>query len=85
MPEIEAKDNEKSTAKKEKPRNKRLDGLKRFFVETRAEFRKIVWPTRKQTFDQTVVVLVSIIVIGAFIFGLDSLSRFGLNAFLKRL
>lgn len=85
MPDIEAKSKEKSTAKKDKSTNKRFDGLKRFFVETKAEFRKIVWPTPKETFNQTVVVLVSIIVIAAFIFGLDTLSRYGLNAILQRL
>lgn len=74
---------EKSIEKKAKPRNKRLEGLKRYFVETRAEFRKIVWPTPKVTFNQTVVVLLAIIIIGAFIWGLDSLTMLGLNAVLQ--
>jgi preprotein translocase subunit SecE len=83
MPDIEAKAKEKSIEKKEKPRNKRLEGLKRFFVETRAEFRKIVWPTPKQTFNQTLVVILAIVIIGAFIWGLDSLTSSGIRAVLK--
>ena len=84
MPDIEAKTTEKSTEKKDKPSKKRMEGLNRFFVETKAEFRKIVWPTPKQTINQTVVVLLAIIIIGAFIWGLDSLSGLGLNAILKK-
>jgi preprotein translocase subunit SecE len=83
MPD-EVKTKEKSIEKKDKPRKKRTEGLKRFFTETKAEFRKIIWPTPKQTFNQTVVVLLAIIIIGAFIYALDSLTMFGLDALLKR-
>ena len=83
MPDIEPKVKEKSIEKKEKPRNKRLEGLKRFFVETKAEFRKIVWPTPKQTFNQTLVVILAIIIVGVFIWGLDSLTSTGLRAILR--
>lgn len=84
MPDIDAKTDEKSIVKKDKPSKKRMEGLNRFFVETKAEFRKIVWPTPKQTTNQTVVVLLAIIIIGAFIWGLDSLTGLGLNAILKK-
>lgn len=82
MPDIETKSKE-NVEKKAKPRSKRTEGLKRFAVETRAEFKKIVWPTPKETFNQTVVVLLAIIIIGAFIWGLDSLTMFGLDSILK--
>lgn len=82
MPDTE-KSRDKSTEKKVKASNKRKEGLKRFAVETKAEFRKIVWPTPKDTFNQTVVVLLAIIIIGAFIWGLDSLTMFALKLVLK--
>lgn len=82
MPDKEAK-SEKSIAKKEKSNKKRIDGLKRFFAETKAEFKKIVWPTRKQTVNQTVVVLLAIVLIGALIWALDSLTMLGLSTVLK--
>lgn len=45
----------------------------RFFRESRAEFKKVVWPTRKQVINNTVVVLVAMLVTGLFIWGLDSI------------
>lgn len=71
------------TAKREKDNKKRVEGLKRFFVETKAEFKKIVWPAPKQVLNNTIVVIVMILVVGALIWCLDALSSSGLNAFLK--
>jgi preprotein translocase subunit SecE len=87
MPDIEeSKSKVKSTEKKEKPRkNKRLEGLKRFFAETRAEFRKIMWPTPKETFNQTVVVLTAIVVIGVFIWALDALDSWAIQTLIKNI
>ncbi len=89
MPDIESKTIEpkafeKSIPKKEKSKNKRVEGLKRFFVETRAEFRKIVWPSRKQTINQTIIVLLAILLIGALIWVLDTATAFGLGTILKK-
>ena len=83
MPDIEADSKEKSIVKKDKPQKKRTDGLKRFFVETKAEFRKIVWPTPKQTLDQTVIVFLAIVIIGVFIWGLDALTSWGIKSILS--
>lgn len=84
MPDIQAK--AKTGEKKAvKSKGKRMEGLKRFSVDTKAELKKIVWPTAKVTFTQTGVVLLAIIIIGAFIWGLDSLTMFGLNSFLSKM
>lgn len=48
-------------------------GIAKFFRDCKAEVKKIVWPTPKSVFKNTGVVLVTIIVIGLFIFGLDTL------------
>ncbi len=45
----------------------------RFFRDLRSEFKKVVWPSKKQVFDNTMVVLVTMIVLGAFVGGLDAL------------
>jgi preprotein translocase subunit SecE len=86
MPDVESKTDEKSIVKKPKVKssNKRMEGLKRFFVETKAEFRKIVWPTRKQTINQTVIVLLAIVLIGALIWALDTVTMYGLGTILKK-
>lgn len=42
-----------------------------FFKEVVAELKKVAWPTRKEVFGYSLVVLVSVIVIAALIFGMD--------------
>lgn len=70
---------EEKKAKVSKSNKGRMEQVKRFFVETRAEMRKIVWPTPKQVVNNTVVVLVAILVVGVFIWALDALSSYGLS------
>ena len=38
----------------------------RYFRETRAELRKVVWPTREEAINLTVVVVVTIVAMSAF-------------------
>ncbi len=40
---------------------------------TKSELKKVVWPTRKQLVNNTLIVIAAIIIIGLIIFGLDSL------------
>ena len=47
--------------------------ISRFFRDTKSEVRKMVWPTPQSVFRNTGVVLVTIILIGLFVFGLDTL------------
>jgi preprotein translocase subunit SecE len=42
-----------------------------FFKEVVAELRKVAWPTRQEVLAYSLVVLVSTIVVGALIFGMD--------------
>ena len=42
-----------------------------FFKEVIAELRKVAWPSRKEVFSYSVVVIVSCVVIAALIFGMD--------------
>ena len=52
-----------------------------FLHEVNVELRKVVWPTKAETINYSVVVLVTLIVVGATIFGLDYLFS-GLARFL---
>ena len=54
-------------------RRRGLAGVGGFGGEVMAELRKVNWPDRKTVFGYTVVVLVSVSVITAIIFGLDYL------------
>ena len=67
------------TEKSDKKENKKENVFVRFFKNTgkflrdvKNEFKKIVWPTPKSVFKNTGVVLVTIIVVGLVIFGLDT-------------
>ena len=46
--------------------------LKQFFLDSRVELRKIVWPTRQETLQVTLAVFIFVIVAGLF-FWLDDL------------
>ena len=53
-----------------------------FLREVRGELRKVAWPTREETINYSIVVLITIIVVGAMIYGLDWLfSTFILELF----
>jgi preprotein translocase subunit SecE len=47
-----------------------------FVQSSRIELRKVVWPTRQETVQVTIVVFVMIIVLGFFFWGVDSLLGF---------
>ena len=49
----------------------------KFFRDCRGEVKKIVWPTRQQTVNNTLVVLGCCLVLGVFIWILDAIFGFG--------
>ena len=46
-------------------------GPSQFAREVRAELRKVAWPTRDEIWNYSVVVLITVVVLGFVIFGLD--------------
>ena len=79
-PENKAKDKKSNDTKdskdKGKKSGKKKKGIVKFFKDARSEFKKVVWPTPKETTHNTVVVMVMCGLAALFVFGLDSL--FGL-------
>ena len=71
-------DDEEKAEKKSKDKKpaKKKKGIVKYFKDAKAEFKKVVWPTPKETTRNTIVVLVMCFVASLVIFGLDSL--FGL-------
>ena len=66
-------DNEEKKAKsKDKKPAKKKKGIVKYFKDAKAEFKKVVWPTPKETTRNTVVVLIMCFIAGLIIFGLDS-------------
>ena len=47
--------------------------IKKYIKDLRAEFKKVIWPTKKQVTNNTGVVLITMAVAGVFIWGLDTI------------
>ncbi len=52
----------------------------KFFRDLKAEVKKVVWPTKKQLVNNTLIVILAILVIGAGIWILDALFSWGFRA-----
>jgi len=50
--------------------------LKEFVVESHFELRKIVWPTRQETLQTTLVIFVVVLIISLMLFAFDSVLGF---------
>ena len=46
-----------------------------FVRESVAELKKVDWPTRRQTFQGVVVVIIACVIVGAYLWGLDQIFR----------
>jgi preprotein translocase subunit SecE len=55
------------------PGQRKRVGARQFLKEVRGELRKVYWPTRRELLSYTIVVLVSVVVLTTFVFGLDYL------------
>ena len=51
----------------------RESGVQRFYRDTRSELRKVVWPTREQAINLTVLVCAASIAVGVLLGGCDLL------------
>ena len=56
---------------KETKTNKDLKNKKHFFKDFNAEFKKVIWPTPKQVLNNTIVVIVIVLITAAIVFVLD--------------
>lgn len=77
----ESKESKSEKGKDAKGKNtrssrKKKKGIVKYFKDARSEFKKVVWPSPKQTTNNTIVVLIMCILAALFIFGVDAL--FGL-------
>ena len=56
--------------------------IARWFREMKSELKKVVWPTSKQTINNTAIVIVCVIVVGIFIWVFDALAGAVISALL---
>jgi preprotein translocase subunit SecE len=52
---------------------RKLNQLKSFFTEVKTELKKVTWPSKKEVYATTVVVIVTTLFFGFYLFGLDFL------------
>ena len=55
-----------------------------YFRDLRSEFKKVTWPTRKQVVNNTIDVLVTIVLAGIVVWGLDSIFTLLINLLLQK-
>ena len=55
------------------PERRKRVGPAQFLREVRQELKKVAWPSRRELLAYTVVVLVTVVVLTSFVFGLDLL------------
>ena len=71
----------KSSAKNQK---KQPNKVAKYFKDLKSEFKKVVWPTKKQVINNTTVVLVTIILLGVFVGAFDTLGGWVLKMILNK-
>jgi preprotein translocase subunit SecE len=54
----------------------------RLFKEAKNEIRKVVWPTRQETLQTTLIVVVAVLIVGLLLWGLDSLLGWVVSGFI---
>jgi len=52
---------------------KKFAELKTFFSEVRSELKKVTWPGRQEVYSTTIVVVITTIFFGFYLYGLDLL------------
>ena len=60
-------------------------GLSRWFREMKSELKKVQWPTRKQTINNTLIVIACVIVVGVFIWIFDYIAGSAIDVLLTLL
>ncbi len=80
----EVKSEPKAEKKAEKKSGGAIKASRKWFRELKSEFKKIVWPTGKQLWKNTVVVMSVLIFVGIVIALVDAIFQYGiLNGLLR--
>lgn len=69
--------------KDNKPKEKSGFSFSNWVDVHKAEFKRIVWPSKQEVAKETVIVLLLCFVLGAIIFGMDELLSMGYDALMK--
>ena len=74
-----AKTDKKKDAKADKKKPGVFARIGKWFKDMRSELKKVQWPTRKQTINNTLIVIACVIVVGIFIGLFDLVAQEGIK------
>ena len=57
--------------------------IAKYFREAKSEMKKVVWPSRKQLTNNTLVVIAAVLIVGILLWILDLVFQFGIFQFIK--
>ncbi len=60
-----------------------MNKIKNWFIDAKAEFKKVVWPSFSKVKQNTIIVLVFVVLIAVLIAALDWLFAWGIGALIK--
>ncbi len=75
MTKNELKEQPKEVSKAESDSSSESSGIAKLFTESKAEFGKIVWPTRQQLISESASVLLMIVAVATFVYLIDALFK----------
>lgn len=87
--ETSGNDAGKKTAKTDSPKKakpvekKKGNRVGRYLREMKSELKKVAWPTKKQTVNNTGVVLLCVLIVGAFVWIFDGVANQLIGALLN--
>lgn len=81
----EKKPAKSDSTKKSKPAEKKKNTgrVSRYLREMKSELKKVVWPTRKQTINNTGVVMLCVFIVGVFVWIFDGIASQLIRALLR--
>ena len=56
------------------------DRFQHFLKETRIELRKVVWPTREETFKTTGIIMIAVVIVAIFLWIIDAIFTWGVQS-----
>ncbi len=60
-----------------------MSKIKNWFIDAKAEFKKVVWPSFSKVKQNTIIVLVFVVLIAVLIAALDWIFAWGIGALIK--
>jgi len=75
MTKNELKEQPKEVSKADSDKQSEATGIAKLFAESKAEFGKIVWPTRQQLISESASVLLMIVAVATFVYLIDALFK----------